>query len=1261
MKNRILTSFIIFLSCFVFLQGAANAQLFEVNASQIKAADSQSHYDQDYEDPFEDPEFVKLFLERFQRDGDRIVGGDPVLVEDFPWQVSMQLRPPYGSAHFCGGTIVNDEWVITASHCLVWEQSGDDLFLQPFHVRVRAGFSHMNNPSQGSYYNVSQLILHPQYSSSGHRFDIALVRIMGSFDFDHSGKAPVDIVTQEDAANGLADPGVQSWVSGWGNLSFQGNNPPNQLHAVEVPIVGGSASYPPSLITSDMILAGANGMDACQGDSGGPLVVPDGNGWWKLAGVVSWGNGCGWAGFPGVYARVSYFEEWLLQHLEDIPPVGPQEVAFNVTNQVGQPVPDAMITIYPGGNKNSVNNTVKLTRGAEPTSEINTDETESVNSTLLSQPANNTVKAVASHGKNMGEWIHWDSGQSTNSIGTNAAANFHVASRWFEEDLVDYDGWEINKIQFVPNFEAAEYTVHIWVGDDLSPDLVYSQSVPDVTIGDWNVVDLDVPFIIDASQGVWFGYNINTTGGLPAGCDSGPQVPGRGNMILFGGTQWVELTDLNATLTYNWSIQAHVELTDYEPIVLYTDANGQASFTANPMFHTFTVEKDGYFDADGSFEVSNMPLNFDVVLVTESDDPFVTFNVDMTDVEGFEWDQHTVYLTGSFTGWAEPGTPGSIEMALVYDKKNPPYTLYENFDDFDDFTTDLSPWTTLQLTSGPTYGVNNFDFPGEGTEFAWMAFNPSQTSPPIDGQNAPVDGDKMGMAIQYTSLNDNKWLISPEVSINSTSELSFWARSYTHQYGAERIRVLVSTTGANPDDFTPISDEPYIEVPIAWTQYSFDLGAYAGETIHFAINYVSHDAFIFWIDAIELTAEVDPDPPSELIYTALVQIEEGHHEYKYFSNAFGEGWDGAEAPDAPNRLLTVTGEMVVNDIWGDYEINHIVTFSVVDEFGYPIDDAVITLGSMLNEPGDYIFHNVPEGLYDYTVSRLCFFGEEGEIFVDQHMAHEAELDIDHMPGDASGDGTISVLDIILMANFWAEIEVENFCFYNADINDDGIVNVLDIITVINIFAEGKTTPYPGLQSKPAHLFINQHGVFLESDGTLAGLEFEINTGLDHEIIPKLELMGFEMVHVKEIETLRVIIFSLYNQAIPKGMIQLISFDQELSRYDHSNGLAGNLNADEVPLVIHNNIITGVDEPGQYTFTVYPNPATDQIWVEFETTEEASLSLINVHGQVMETKLVDKQGHQQLKFDISRLASGMYMIRLDHAGDFFIERIMVKNR
>jgi hypothetical protein len=80
------------------------------------------------------------------------------------------------------------------------------------------------------------------------------------------------------------------------------------------------------------------------------------------------------------------------------------------------------------------------------------------------------------------------------------------------------------------------------------------------------------------------------------------------------------------------------------------------------------------------------------------------------------------------------------------------------------------------------------------------------------------------------------------------SVIKFWARSYVSTYGLERFKVGVSTTGTNPGDFTIISAGAYVEAPITWTEYTYDLSAYVGQEIYVAINCVSSDAFFLLVD-----------------------------------------------------------------------------------------------------------------------------------------------------------------------------------------------------------------------------------------------------------------------------------------------------------------------------------------------------------------------------------------------------------------------------
>ncbi len=566
-------------------------------------------------------------------------------------------------------------------------------------------------------------------------------------------------------------------------------------------------------------------------------------------------------------------------------------------------------------------------------------------------PSTNPVTTEVDRADKDGEWINYwentgDGGVNENALGLggDAVAQWFAAIRWSPDDLAAYEGWSVTTIRIFINDEPDNASVKIWQGDISEPVEYVSQAMMTAE-EDWVEVELFDPYLIDTSQELWIGWEIGDLGdgNFPAAFTIGGEFSPMSDLLQFGDNPWQPAADVGFDLS--WNIEAFVTPGD-EPVETYTvsfdvqNADGDhiddAVIELGPFTneagdyvfedvpegtHPYTVSAPGYGTVSDEVTVED-DMTVEVVL-PDAEMYSATFNVDMTGVEGFDPDEHHVFMTGTPTDWAEPGSDESVHMTLVEPAKDehPPYTFYENFQDYDDFTTDLSPWVTIQLTEGPTWGVSDFSFPGEGEEWAWMVLNPSETDPAVDDEHPPIDGDKYGIAIQYTDFDDDKWLISPEFSMHETSVLSFHARSMTAAYGLERIRVLVSTTGDDPGNFIPVSDEPYIEVPTDWTEYTFDLSDYAGEPARFAINYVSEDAFIFMIDAITLDADVEDNgngDDEELVYTATVDLAEGMHEYKYFSDAFGDGWEGGEWDGDPNRTVNVTEDnMVIDDVWGE--------------------------------------------------------------------------------------------------------------------------------------------------------------------------------------------------------------------------------------------------------------------------------------------------------------------------------------------------------
>lgn len=238
--------------------------------------------------------------------GIQIIGGTEAPDGAWPWQVSL-LRSAYldhgidrEDTHFCGGSLISDQWVVTAAHCTEDQSPAD--------ITVLAGSNSL--ASGGQTVTVAEIHDHPSYDEYTTDNDISLLKL--SAPITASKTSNIKFVADSQASS-LTAPGITATVTGWGNMSTTSVVYPVNLMQVNVPVLSEDdckTNYG-SQITDNMFCAGylEGGKDSCQGDSGGPLVVPDGEGW-RLAGVVSWGVGCAQPGYPGVYARVSNYVDW---------------------------------------------------------------------------------------------------------------------------------------------------------------------------------------------------------------------------------------------------------------------------------------------------------------------------------------------------------------------------------------------------------------------------------------------------------------------------------------------------------------------------------------------------------------------------------------------------------------------------------------------------------------------------------------------------------------------------------------------------------------------------------------------------------------------------------------------------------------------------------------------------------------------------------------------------------------------------------------
>nr|XP_039251938.1 plasminogen-like [Styela clava] len=234
---------------------------------------------------------------------ERILGGDIAYHGSWPWSASLR----YYDGHFCGGTLIQTTWVLTASHCL-------DDNSPPDHMSVKIGHNRGSEP-QMQMRKVLRYILHESYSKSKVKNDIALIQL----------KVPFQITDYVRTAC-LPQPDYEvpgesfCVVTGWGNTydpKYQNDlkQAVLQVHSYEK-----CMRYMSSFHMKDktQMCAGTRGagIDTCRGDSGGPLVCLNSDRW-TIQGVTSWGSGCeDKKGSYGSYTRVSKYIGWIKKNME---------------------------------------------------------------------------------------------------------------------------------------------------------------------------------------------------------------------------------------------------------------------------------------------------------------------------------------------------------------------------------------------------------------------------------------------------------------------------------------------------------------------------------------------------------------------------------------------------------------------------------------------------------------------------------------------------------------------------------------------------------------------------------------------------------------------------------------------------------------------------------------------------------------------------------------------------------------------------------
>ncbi|XP_063800220.1 acrosin-like [Pseudophryne corroboree] len=248
--------------------------------------------------------------------GSRIVGGKDALPGSWPWLVSVQEFMDYDSyLHLCGGSILNEKWVLTAAHC--FKKRGDDVYSW----RLVFGANQLSHLGTGvQIRGIAKKIEHEYYVADSESNDIALLLVNKPITYN-SYIQPACLPTKTADINLMTD----CYIAGFGVLKEGSTEPSDTLqeaHVMMIPNkVCNSRKWYNGAVGVYNLCAGyeRGGIDSCQGDSGGPLMCKyPGSKIFSVVGVTSWGSGCGQALSPGVYTSTQYYLDWIHEKLKKL-------------------------------------------------------------------------------------------------------------------------------------------------------------------------------------------------------------------------------------------------------------------------------------------------------------------------------------------------------------------------------------------------------------------------------------------------------------------------------------------------------------------------------------------------------------------------------------------------------------------------------------------------------------------------------------------------------------------------------------------------------------------------------------------------------------------------------------------------------------------------------------------------------------------------------------------------------------------------------